>query len=217
MVGPSGYYGLGSLTRCLNVLLAAPALSPQAGFAQANVVVCSEGVPAGAAVPTYLNAGGSYEASAKGSTDFRKFRPGGSGSSDRLRVYRLGRVGVDCALARSDGPSSLRCRPHRRRDRAPRQALDGGALRVSGCSTRPARIPSFLFLESSAAALPVGGYRVVRVKLLPDPFTGDAHVAQVLGGSPRAPGSVSLVRSVKLDVEFDVGVLWTRCHDADLL
>jgi hypothetical protein len=35
-------------------------------------------------VPTYLNAGGSYEASTKGSTDFRKSRLGGS--SDRLRV-----------------------------------------------------------------------------------------------------------------------------------
>jgi len=51
-----------------------------------RVAVSSEGVPAAAAVPTYLKAGGSYEASAKGSTDFRKFRPGGSGSSDRLRV-----------------------------------------------------------------------------------------------------------------------------------
>jgi hypothetical protein len=109
MVGPSGYYGLGWMTRCLKVLLAAPALSPQAGFAQANVAVSSEGVPAGAAVPTYLNAGGSYEASAKG--------------------------------------------------------------------------------------------------LPPDPLTGDADIAHVLGGPPWGPRRIARGRAVELDVELDGGVV----------
>jgi hypothetical protein len=54
------------MTRFLMTCLLALLFSPQESSAQSRVTVSPEGLAAGAAAPVYLNAGGSYEPSARG-------------------------------------------------------------------------------------------------------------------------------------------------------